>query len=182
MEERRETKNGNNTWWHLHWPRDEDIWKAPKILSLQMSDRPAFVVGEEPVYVSFSVNVFVPSDSTPERLNYILGLLNSRLLWEWYRHHAKRRGIGLEINGHVLASTPIRRIDFTDPKDKARHAKMVALVDTMLNLNKRKQSGKLAPSEIDRIDRQINSTNREIDDLVYDLYGVSETERAGLSD
>jgi hypothetical protein len=58
---------------------------------------------------------------------------------------------------------------------------MVALADTILRLNRRKQSGKLAPSEIDRTDRQITSTNREIDDLVYDLNDISETERAGLS-
>ena len=89
MAERRETKNGNNSCWHLHWPRDEDMWKAPAILSLQMSDRPAFVVAEEPAFVSFSVNVFVPSDSTPERLHYIVGQLNSRLLWEWYRHQLR---------------------------------------------------------------------------------------------
>jgi adenine-specific DNA-methyltransferase len=182
MEQRRETRSKQNSWWHLHWPRDEDIWKAPKVLSLQMGSRPAFVPVQEPVYVSFSVNVFVPFDSTREGLNYIVGLLNSRLLWEWYRHHAKRRGIGLEINGHVLGATPIRKIDFSDPSDKALHAEMIALVERMLDLNRRKGSGRLAPSELSRIDRDIMRTDREIDGLVYDLYGVPEAEQMSLSD
>ena len=51
---------------------------------------------------------------------------------------------------------------------------MVALVDKMLSLNQRKQSGRLAPSETDRIDRELSSTDREIDDLVYDLYNIRE--------
>ena len=54
---------------------------------------------------------------------------------------------------------------------------MVALVEGMLELNRRKHSGKLAPSELDRLEREITSTDREIDELVYELYGISEEER-----
>ena len=122
-----------------------------------------FVPVAEPTYVSFSVNVFVPAESTREHLNYITGILNSRLLWQWYRHHAKRRGIGLEINGHVLGATPVHMIDFSDRGQKDVHDKIVMLVDRMLILIKRKESGRLAPSETDRIAREVISTDREID-------------------
>jgi hypothetical protein len=54
---------------------------------------------------------------------------------------------------------------------------MVALVDRMLELNKRKHSGKLAPSEIERTEREIASTDDEIDNLVYELYGITDDER-----
>lgn len=179
MEARRETKQGSNSWWHLHWPRDEELWKSRKVLSLQMASRPAFVPAEHPVYVPFSVNVFVPFESTKEHLNYIAGLLNSRLLWEWYRHHAKHRGVGLEINGHVLGATPIHRIDFSGRTEKTSHDRIVSLVDRMLTLNNRKHSGKLAPSEIDRTEREISAANREIDELVYELYRVPQGQRLG---
>jgi hypothetical protein len=59
---------------------------------------------------------------------------------------------------------------------------MVELVNQMLTLNERRESGRLAPSEIDRIDRVIASTDKEIDNLVYDLYDLSETERTSLAD
>jgi hypothetical protein len=39
---------------------------------------------------------------------------------------------------------------------------MVGLADTILHLNRRKQSGKLAPSEIDRTDRQITSAGLSV--------------------
>jgi hypothetical protein len=65
----------------------------------------------------------------------------------------------------------------TDPADKPRHDKMVALVDRMLQMNKRKHSGKLAPSEPDRLEREIAAADREIDELVYDLYGITDEEK-----
>jgi hypothetical protein len=76
-----------------------------------------------------------------------------------------------------MEKVPIRPINLSDPADKARHDKMVEVVDRMLELNKQKHSGKLAPSQVDRVDREIASTDAEIDDLVYDLYGITEEER-----
>ena len=46
---------------------------------------------------------------------------------------------------------------------------MAALVGRMPELNKKKHSGKLARSELDRLERDIAATDKEIDELVYDL-------------
>jgi hypothetical protein len=53
----------------------------------------------------------------------------------------------------------------------------VALVERMLELSKKEHSPKLAPSEIDRADREIASTDAEIDELVYELYAITDKER-----
>lgn len=47
----------------------------------------------------------------------------------------------------------------------------------MLGLHKKKHSGKLAPSELDRTEREIAASDRELDELVYELYGITEEER-----
>jgi hypothetical protein len=165
MEARRETRLGRRAWWHLHWPRAESIWPSAKLIAVQMGPRPAFVPAIGPAYVPFSVNVFVAGNSIPEHLYYLAGLLNSRLLWNWFRHHAKRRGVGLEINGHVLAATPIRRIDMAVPADRARHDKVVDLVSRRLELEQRQRAtGALCP--------EIEPLEAEIDRLVCELYGV----------
>ena len=83
-----------------------ELWTAAKIIALQMSPRPAVVPALGPAYVPFSANVFVPAAGTAEHLYYLAALLNSRVLWKWHLHHAKRRGVGLEINGHALAGRP----------------------------------------------------------------------------
>jgi adenine-specific DNA-methyltransferase len=175
MEKRRETQNGSNSWWHLHWPRDEQIWQAPKIISLQMAKRPCFVASKRPVYVPFSVNVFVPNPDTLEDLNYFAGLMNSKLLWCWYSRYAKRRGIGLEINGNVLARTPIRRINFASPIQKARHDAMVAKVEAIIEAKRR-----LIAARTDKdktyYGNKCASIDRQIDTIVYDLYGLTEEE------
>ena len=53
----------------------------------------------------------------------------------------------------------------------------LGLADRVLELNKQEHSGKLAPSQVDRIDREIASTDREIDELVYEVYGITDEER-----
>jgi hypothetical protein len=55
--------------------------------------------------------------------------------------------------------------------------RIVAQVERMLELNKQKHSAKLAPSQLDRVDREIASTDAEIDELVYELYRITDEER-----
>ena len=175
MEARRETRNGTRPWWQLHWPRQESLWRVPKIISVQMAPRPAFVPAAVPVYVPFSTNVFVPAAETREHLNYLAALLNSRLLWTWYRHHAKRRGAGLEINGHVLSQTPIRTIDFANPAEKARHDELVDLVDQMLTRSRRLRAA-TTKRQTTAIERVLENTDRHIDESVYALYNCTADE------
>jgi hypothetical protein len=54
---------------------------------------------------------------------------------------------------------------------------VVEVTERILELNNKKHSGKLAPSELDRLEREIASTDRRIDELVYELYGISDEER-----
>jgi len=177
MKARRETRSGKNRWWHLHWPRDERIWRSAKIVGVQMAARPAFALARQPAYFPFSMNVFVPLDDTPEDLGYLCGLLNSRLLWKWYQHRAKRRGIGLEINGRVLGATPIRRIDFALRSERARHDRMVRLVERMASL-KRESAAARAGRARTAIERRVEATDRQIDRLVYALYDLTDAEIA----
>jgi hypothetical protein len=173
MDERRETKKGSNKWWHLHWPRDESLWLSSKILSIQMGERPSFVPALKPTYVPFSVNVFIPDQPIMSNIYYISGILNSKLIWIWFKHHAKRRGVGLEINGHVLNRTPIRTTDVSNPDDVEKHNRIVKLVDQLLKLHKRTPQ---TPFEREQLKREIEAIDAQIDHLVYEVYGLTEEE------
>ena len=125
-----------------------------------------------------SMQSILPVAGGPD-LNYLLGCLNSGLV-SWYflrRSNIAQRDDFPKIVLKETRNLPIPPIDLADPADKARHDKMVALVDRMLEMNKRKHSGKLAPSELDRLEREIASTDAEIDELVYGLYGITHEER-----
>ncbi|MDO8871305.1 MAG: hypothetical protein Q7V05_01040 [Methanoregula sp.] len=63
------------------------------------------------------------------------------------------------------------------PADKARHDRMVALVTQMLDLNKRLQDATL-DHEKTLLSRQVEVTDKVIDTLVYELYGLTKEEIA----
>ncbi len=46
----------------------------------------------------------------------------------------------------------------------------------MLELSRKKHSGKLAPSELERLEREIAAADAEIDNLVYELYRITDEE------
>ena len=109
---------------------------------------------------------------------YLLGVLNSKLIFSYLRQISNIfRGGWITCTKQYVTQLPIRTINFSDPADKTRHDRMVALVERMLELNKKKHSGKLAPSELDRLEREIAATDQEIDNLVYELYGITHEER-----
>ncbi|MSR60674.1 MAG: hypothetical protein EXS05_24045 [Planctomycetaceae bacterium] len=107
LERRRETRLGKCAWWHLHWPRDERIFLLPRILSVQMGRRPQFAFADDPTFVGFSINLILPATKTTHSLPALTGILNSALAGEWFERHAKRRGVHLEINAHVLRDFPV---------------------------------------------------------------------------
>ena len=57
--------------------------------------------------------------------------------------------------------------------NKARHDKVVSLVERMLELHK---ASPRRPRDKERVKREIESTDRAIDRLVYELYGLTEEE------
>ena len=80
-----------------------------------------------------------------------------------------------EIKVVYVKRLPIRPIDFSDPADTARHDRMVALVEQMLALHEQLRAAKTAHDQT-LLQRQIGATDRQIDRLVYELYGLTEEE------
>ncbi len=74
-----------------------------------------------------------------------------------------------------LVILPIQTINFDNPKDKARHDRMVSFVDQMLDLHKQLSAAK-HPQQKTAIQRQINNIDKQIDRLVYQLYGLTDEE------
>jgi len=64
--------------------------------------------------------------------------MNSKLLSFYYSKYLKStKKVFSEIQARQLAQLPIRIINFSSPADKARHDKMISLVERMLALHKR---------------------------------------------
>ncbi|MBN2378309.1 transposase [candidate division WOR-3 bacterium] len=104
-------------------------------------------------------------------IQYLLGLLNSNLFQWRFKITSSNNNVGT----NELASMPFATIDFNDPEDIKRHDRMVELVERMLELNKQLADAKV-PDTAQRLKRQIAATDTEIDNLVYELYGLTDEE------
>lgn len=70
--------------------------------------------------------------------HYLLGILNSQVLSFFLEQISTPfRGGYLALNRQYIEQLPICIINFDDPADAARHDKMVALVERMLELHKK---------------------------------------------
>ena len=74
-----------------------------------------------------------------------------------------------------MSQIPIRKVDFSNRKDKARHDRVVTLVKQMLALNK-KLSDAVMDSERFALRDEISQIDKEIDQLVYELYELTDEE------
>jgi SAM-dependent methyltransferase len=136
--------------------------------------------GEFPVF-TFDAGAAIPDRHTriiSSSSLYLLAVLNSRLSTFILRvtvnevPEKKRTKVWERI-----ALLPIYTIDFDNPDDKSRHGRMVMLVTEMLELHKHLNHAK-TDREKRLIMQEIESTDRQIDSLVYGLYGLTADEIA----
>jgi len=158
-------------------PRNEDIFLSSEKLIMQRIGGILVTAYDDQQYYTFnSVNNIILKKGRKYNLKYILGIIDSKLMKLYYiTKFTNRSSLTVNISKTFLDMLPIRTIDFDNPDDVKKHDKMVKLVERMLELHKREAAAKV-PAEKTRIQRQINNTDKQIDKLVYDLYGLSEEE------
>ncbi|OGU74923.1 MAG: hypothetical protein A2V93_04205 [Ignavibacteria bacterium RBG_16_34_14] len=104
-------------------------------------------------------------------LKFILAILNSRLINYWYTNKYKMPTIGL----YELHSIPVKVIDFNNDSEKTIHDKISSLATQMLTTKKQLQQAK-TESDKEYLERKCDSIDKQIDQLVYQLYGSTEEE------
>lgn len=151
---RREVRSGRIAWWHLHWPREERLFVSPRILAVQMGRTPRFALAVEPTFVGFSTNLILPRVQSTLSLPVLVALLNSSLATAWFEAHAKKRGVHLEISGHLLRRFPLPE------RDTVREQSIARAVEALCH----------APGDGTR--RERSPIEYEIDRLVAEWYGL----------
>jgi type I restriction-modification system DNA methylase subunit len=115
-----------------------------------------------------SMVVFAPT--TDISLKFLLGIINSRLVSFWFSQTLDKlqRKIFPQFKVKELATFPIRKVSFSEKSDKVAHDKLVALVEKMLALHQQLAAAK-TPQDTNLLQRQIDATDKQIDQLVYAL-------------
>jgi type I restriction-modification system DNA methylase subunit len=163
-------------------PRDPKFFAGIRLLFREVPGphkRIQATMAEETYYHGHSITPFKPHSAASIDLRYLIGIVNSKLL-SWYGGLTLPnfgKDVFPKLNPQDIKELPIRVIDYTNKQDKARHDKIVALVEQMLSLNKRLTAAK-TDHEKTVLQRQIEATDKQIDQLVYELYGLTEEEIA----
>jgi hypothetical protein len=166
----------NKLWYELWCPRNSQLYTAPKIVGPEIASRGEFTLCKEQLFINNKLKALILRDDVNEQLEYILGLLNSSLLGKLHRLIAPPKGGGFfEVKTRVMSRLPIRTIDFSNPTEKAQHDKLVTLVETMLELQKKYHEARMVQDK-ELYERQIKFVDSQIDRLVYDLYGLTGEE------
>ena len=144
----------------------------PKIIFSQYQHRPVFSCDPEGTYAISQTLLLIPRNDL-----FLAGILNSSLGRFVITCTCSVTDRGYHISMAAIGKFPIYTPDFDKPDDKARHDRMVALVNEMLELHKHLSHAK-TDQEKRIITQEIESTDRQIDSLVYGLYGLTADEIA----
>jgi type I restriction-modification system DNA methylase subunit len=156
---RREVENGVIQFFQVQWPRNEDLFSGEKIIVPYRSEVNSFTYNKAEWFCAS--DCFVITQKLPSfELRYLLALLNSKLYFQWLFHRGKRKGRMMELISKPLSEIPIKRLDAAGQKV------FIDLADRILAAKKKNPNADT--SELEHI----------IDTKVFDLYGLTEAERA----
>lgn len=180
--------------YELHWsgewlkygpwlgaPREPRFFEGPRLLFREIPGEgkriQATLVEKDTFYHGHSITPLILRDTSDVDLRFLLGVSNSRVT-SWFGG-LTLSNFGKEIfpklNPQDVKALPIPRINLKKSRDKARHDQMVAKVDAILEVKKQ-----LANARTDKdktyYENKCAALDRQIDRLVYELYGLTEKE------
>jgi hypothetical protein len=162
-------------WYELWNQRKESNFVNVKIVVPELSDRNRFMLDTNNYYYGDTVCGFYLKKNIDIDIKYILGILNSKFI-EWYY---KRTTVPKANNYFIyktmfLKTIPMRKIDFHNDEELRTHNVVVSLVNSILILNDKikNSTGNLK----EQIQNQANQACREIDEIVYKLYSLTDEE------
>jgi TaqI-like C-terminal specificity domain len=181
LRERESGKANNDQWYGYIYRKNLTLFETPKIIVQVISLLGRYAYDENNVYFTGGGNgpyygVRWLDENNLHSLHYLQGLLTSKLL-DAFLHSVSSpfRGGYWSYGKRFIEQIPIRTINFSNPTDKALHDRLVELVERMLSLYKRLTDAKM-PRDKTMLQQQIEATDKQIDRLVYELYGLTEEE------
>ncbi len=164
----------SHPWYELQQPqpRYAPMLDEEKIVWPEIAKEPRFTLIDKGIYINNKC-FFTNCNS-----KYLLGLLNSKLIWEILKIMCSclgdvNKGGRLELRQQYLQRVPIRKINFSDQSDKNNHDKIVNLVEKMFKLNQYLNNAS-TENQKTILKRQIKAIDTEINHIIYELYGLEQ--------
>jgi len=157
-------------WYNLRACAYYDEFEKPKIIYGDISLQNRFTIDSEGYYPLKTCFIIPKADK------YLLALLNSKL-FEFYMRQTFPILGDPEKGGRILhGTTYMNKLPIKEVTEKEKKP-LVELVDKMISLNNSlNEIGDKKTDERTRIEEEIKKTDAEIDELVYQIYGLTKEE------
>ena len=155
-------------WFMIHRPREERIFLNEKIILPYRSIDNKFAYSDSPIYASRDV-FFLLLKNEDFDIKFLLALLNSKIYYIWLYYRGKRKGETLELYATPVGNIPIPNVPLEEQKP------FIDLANKMIELSKQLQITK-TPKEKRLLEKQIEVTDKKINQLVYELYDLTDEE------
>ena len=163
----KEVITSDNKPYGLHRAKKEYFFKGEKIIALRKCNPPTFTYVDFDSYVSATFYI-IKSDRINQK--YLTGILNSKLTAFWLRNKGKMQGNNYQLDKEPLVNIPIC------VGDKEQQKEIITLVDKMISLNKELHETLENSNEWEKIQSEIEKTDKKINEEVFGLYGLTEKE------
>jgi len=170
LSKRSEVKQELMPWWSLNRPRTHELFNAPKIILRQTADSIYAAIETKGYYCLDTILVIKLKNPAINEYKFLLALLNSSLLRWLYKNLTQETDrIFAQVKPINIRKLPIPELENSELKNE-----IVKIVDLIIGLkHKSITATSVSGNERDKI---ILKTHKEIDNLVYELYGITKEE------
>ncbi len=162
-------------------PREQRFFKSPRILIRQIvSGNPLRIFAgytESELYNTQSIFNLISTDENKLNTFYLLALLNSNLI-NFYHNH-KYLDLSKNLFQKILIQNckkfPVKTINTGNIQESQKQSEIIKLVGLLIQLISEKTLVKLH-SKVELIESKIDYCENKINQLVYQLYNLTETE------
>ncbi|MGB2846423.1 MAG: TaqI-like C-terminal specificity domain-containing protein [Saprospiraceae bacterium] len=178
LENREKGKMKGDNFYAYIYPKNLSEFEVQKICTPDIANSPEFTFDiSSKLYHTTTVYSFVFIHTIQENQKYFLGILNSKLFWYFVKNTGNvLRGNFFRFKTEYLKPFPIKLINFHNTNEEIVYKEIISLVDQLLQLHQEKSTIKLQ-SSLAQIQGKIDYCERRVDELVYELYGLTEEER-----
>jgi type I restriction-modification system DNA methylase subunit len=155
-------------WWELRACDYYPEFEKSKIVYPNICKQPEFTIDYSKSYTNQKCFI-IPVDD-----KYLLGILNSKVFKFLFTNSLpKLRGGFFEPSFVYFRRLPVPKVNTTNPSFISLHKNLVAKVDQMSSLSNKNPK---TPQEKVSLQRELATIDKQIDNLVYHLYGLTPEE------
>ena len=152
-----------NYWYELRSCDYYDLFEKPKLIYGKITVAPRFAIDEKG-YFANSANFFIPTQDKK-----LLAILNSKIGWFLIMNTCTQIRGGYQLIWKYFGNVPIAKKK--SPVLEKLSEKMISLSNRLIEIGDKKTD------ERAKIENEIKKTDSEIDELVYEIYGLTDSEK-----